>query len=291
MLTTRISIFTVVAIAIVGCGRPPSPGSIAAVNATGPAIKLPDAKTVDEGQFLRDFEKATALLQEQTPNGGFNMLCTATVFEKDDAVVRFVSAAHCVGEDDEMKEKVKLTSTKFYINFDDEENKQLLLAKVIACGYQHRGDDFAVLEVPLKEIGIKAVPVMPLATEHVVMGEPMANMASPNGLGEQLFRGHVSRPVLQRPIKDRDINWENAVLLQMNVAGGSSGSAVVSLRQLGIASFIVGHVGINTVAIPTERFVKFWELSKAGKYKWFKPDGQNDPSAAEADSLKKNKAK
>src|SRR5579872_7349216 len=42
---------------------------------------------------------ATAILYSQTEDGGMRMRCTATAYEKSGDVYKFVSAAHCVGED------------------------------------------------------------------------------------------------------------------------------------------------------------------------------------------------
>lgn len=69
------------------------------------------------------------------------------------------------------------------------------------------------------------------------------------------------------------------MLLQMGVDGGSSGSAIVSTKQKAIIGFLVASAGfgsINIIAIPAEKFVKFWKSSKEGAYKWYDPDEDED---------------
>ncbi len=219
-----------------------------------------------------DFYTATALLYGQTEDGSLRMLCTATAFERNKDVYHFVTAAHCVAEDDTAHDRVQVEPTSWYLTFDDPDRKNFFPAKVLGVGYQHRGDDFAVLEVKLD----KAVPVIPISAKNAVMGEEVSNIASPLGLGKQLFRGHVSKANLDRPVVEGDINWKGATLLQMSSGPGSSGSAIVSRSQKAIVAFLVGSIGSrgspNIVAIPVSKFSKFWTEIKAKKYKWYKDD-------------------
>lgn len=229
-----------------------------------------------DNELINRFWGATALLYKQDDSGTMAMVCTATAFERGGGnTYRFITASHCVAKDDDDKERVELYPKEWYITFDDPQKKNFLHAKVVAAGYQHRGDDFAVLEVESKEY----IPVMPFAPKRVTLGEQVINIASPGGYGKQLFQGIVSMPELNRPVKVRDINWKKAVMLQMNLGGGSSGSAVVSVKQGGMAAFVVGQMygsgAQNVVAIPAHKFHKFWKAAKAGKYKWFKPPKDN----------------
>lgn len=218
--------------------------------------------------------RATALLYKQNLEGNMTMVCTATAFERDpkaesgQKVYYFAVASHCVASDNEARERVDLDNGNWFLTFDESANKNFLSGKVVAAGYQHRGDDFAVLKV-MTDLEIQ---VIPLADSHARLGEDILNIASPGGFGKQLFTGHVSMAKLERPVKVADINWENSLLLQMPVGGGSSGSAIVSLEQRAIVGFLVGTVNAasSVVAIPTNRFKQFWESSRAGTYKWFK---------------------
>jgi hypothetical protein len=248
-----------------------------------------DPRSPDEATFTNNLVNATALLYQMNEKGNFEMLCTATIFEMDAEVYRFLSAAHCVASDDETHNRVKINiGMRLYMNFDDDDTKEFLPAKIAAVGYQHRGDDFAVLEIPRARVDGpegRSVPrpVIPLAPQPAMLNEDIVNLAGPVGLGKQLFRGHVSRPKLDRPVQVGDINWLNTMLLQLHVDGGSSGSAVVSWAQRSIVAVVVGLADGNSVAIPIARFKKFWELSKAGKYQWYRPDAQSEMELSQCD--------
>jgi len=224
----------------------------------------------------KDFVSATALLYGQTEDGSLRMLCTATAFERDKNVFHFVTAAHCVGTDDTVHDRVQVEPTSWFITFDEPEKKNFFPAKLLGAGYQHRGDDFAVLEVKLEN----PVPVIGVADKDPSLGEDVSNIASPLGLGKQLFRGHISMEKLDRPVVEGDINWKGATLLQMSSGPGSSGSAIVSRSQKSIVAFLVGVIGgrgsPNIVAIPVSKFKKFWGEAKDGKYKWYKAEDVKD---------------
>lgn len=220
---------------------------------------------------------ATALLYAEDTNGTMDMKCTATAFERDDKdkfVYRFVTASHCLAEDDTEHERAELESEYLYLSLDKPGGDRVFhKVKVLAVGYQHRGDDFAVLELRLPDTEIG---VMPLADHDPELGERLVNIAGPAGYGKQLFLGHVSNPKFDRPAKSRKMDWTNAVLVQMDTAGGSSGSAMVSVPQKGIVAIHVGSLQTSStptrISLPVSRFKKFWSDSKAGKYKWYKPD-------------------
>lgn len=254
---------------------------------TGSIGGVASAQTVQAhssmGQLERDFRSATALLYGQTDRGSYIMLCTATAYEKKGDVYHFVTAAHCVAEDDTEHKRVEVAPSRWFLSFeDDPDNTMFVGAKLLHAGYQHRGDDFAVLEAKISH----PVPVIPLAKDDPSLAEEFSNFASPGGLGKQLFRGHVSMEKLDRPLIQGEINWKGAVLLQAQAAGGSSGSAIVSMRQNGIIAFLVGMIGgngtPNVVAIQVSKFKKFNEMNADGKYKWYKPD--SDASSIDSDA-------
>ncbi len=220
----------------------------------------------------KEMVSATALLYGQMDDGTLKMFCTVTAFERNKNVYHFVTAAHCVSEDDVLHDRTSVAQNNWYITFDEPTQKDFFPAKLVGVGYQHRGDDFAVLEVTLE----KPVPIILLAANDPALGEDVSNIASPLGLGKQLFRGHVSMAKLDRPVIDGDINWRGTTLIQMSAGPGSSGSSVVSRAQKGIVAFLVGTIGArgsqNIVCIPVSKFRKFWTDVQAGKYKWYKDD-------------------
>lgn len=212
---------------------------------------------------------ATVLLYSQDDEGSMRMRCTATAIEKNAKGYVFVTAAHCACEDDEDQKTVSPQKTAFYITADEPNDKDFIRATPIGCGYRHAGDDFALFQVDAD----KNFPVIPLGTDPQVM-EPVINVASPLGLGKQVFTGSVSSAKLDRPVVEDDINWTNATLLQLfGTDGGSSGSSVISLKQRAICGFVVGTVDKSSVvAIPVSRLIKFRTALAAGTYKHWQPD-------------------
>jgi len=249
------------------------------VVATPPA---PDTNVLED-----KFYQSTALLFVQTMQGGMNFLCTVTAFEKKGKMTHFVSAAHCAAEDNTGHGRVNVSKANFFITFDDPTKKNFFATKIIGAGYQHRGDDFLVMEAePDREVAI-----IPLANNDPSRGEIISNVASPGGLGKQLFRGHITMDKLKRSLISGDINWKDTTLIQTMVGPGSSGSSVISLRQGGIVAFIVGMMedSPSVVSIPVSKFKTFWTEVQAGKYKWYDPkklDGdETDSNELSADKL------
>lgn len=244
------------------------------------ANEAPVATQKDAETYL----KSTTILVDKNFSGDSQMLCTATAFERHGNVYRFVTAAHCVATDDKDNERVEVEEGKaWYLTFDDTPDKDVKYrARIIGVGYQSRRDDFVVLEATIDD---REVALVPLAIKNVHVLEPVINVAAPGALAKQVFTGHVSATKLDRPMQQGDINWEGAILLQLGSGGGSSGSAVISLEQKGIVAFLVGHVGkdgvINRVAIPVDRFRKFYARIQAGTYKYFKPVLGDDDEAAD----------
>lgn len=222
--------------------------------------------------FIDRVKNATALLYSQNEAGGMRMHCTVTASQKVGNVYTFVSAAHCIGNDDVQKERVAAyRNIPFYITFDESDEKRFYRAKVKSVGYQHRGDDFAEFEVTSNQTW----PTIPIGDERKEEeGNAVLNIASPLGLGRQVFHGHISKIDLDRPIVQGDINWKGTVLLQMTgTNGGSSGSAVISEKQGAIVAFLVGTIGGTTItAIPASRFAEFKTRVAEKKYKWMPAD-------------------
>lgn len=221
-----------------------------------------------EEPFLQRAFEATLLLYEQTADGGMSMRCTATIFEKTSSGYLLQTAAHCVADDDTDHERVKIRNTSFFVTADEAGEKRFLPVKVIAAGYQHQGDDFAVLELETTQ----QFPVVPLGDEALEPpGAAVVNVASPAGLGKQIFRGYISLSKLDRPLVEGSINWQSAMLLQIAGGPGSSGSAILSESQQAIVAFLVGRVFDNPgfVAVPVSRFKRFREAVANGTYKWF----------------------
>lgn len=220
------------------------------------------------GQAVR----AVALLYSQDEAGGMRMRCTATAFERKKKGYRFVSAAHCVGDDDRQKERAATgENVPFFVTFDERRGaKRFHPATVEWVGYQHRGEDFAEFSVLTEETW----EVVPLGNEKALeAGAKILNIASPLGLGIQIIHGSITNLYLDRPIIHADINWKGSMLLSLaTVGGGSSGSAVISEEQRAIVGFLVGRIGdSNIVAIPVSKFRTVRKAIETKTYKYWVP--------------------
>jgi S1-C subfamily serine protease len=224
-----------------------------------------------ERDFINNqFFPATALLYSQNAEGGMNMRCTTTAIAKNDNTYIFVTAAHCGCEDDTVRRTVSpQANVDFYITSDNPDEKDFQKAKVTGCGYRHSGDDFMLLSVTTDRI----YTVVPLGNDPKLM-DSVINVASPLGLGKQVFTGIVSSPILDRPVIEEDINWQGVVMLQMfGVNGGSSGSAVVCVDQHAICAFVVGSIGNTSMtAMPVSRLKALIKGLSDGTYKHWVPN-------------------
>lgn len=213
-------------------------------------------------------KEAVGLLYSQDASGGMTMHCTMTAYEKSKDGYLFATASHCIGNDVVEKEKsAKWSDKSFFMTFDLADSKVFYPANVKAVGYQHRGDDFAVFEVKTNETWT----VIPIGDEkQEADGNAVLNVASPLGVGKQVYRGVISSLDIDRPIVQGDINWRHTIGLQIAADGGSSGSAVISEKQGKIIAFLVGTAGgAIVIAIPASRFLAFKKAVDEGKYKYF----------------------
>jgi hypothetical protein len=244
-----------------------------------PQVSKPDAEFVKNVLY-----PATTLLYAQESDGNMKMRCTATAIEKNATGYVFVTAVHCGCEDHVDEHTVSPEKAFFFVTEDSATDKHFLIANPIVCGYRHAGDDFFLLQVDTKV----AFPIVDLGTDPEVL-EPIVNVASPLGIGKQVFIGTVSSVSLDRPVVEDDINWTHAYLLQLfGTDGGSSGSAVICLDQHKICGFVVGTVDKSTIiAMPVSRLKTMLKAFKEGTYKHFKLD----PDAVSAKATAKAKAK
>lgn len=214
-------------------------------------------------QLIEAVYKAVTLLYIQDGSGGMHMLCTATAYRKIDKGYRFASAAHCVsGEtDDEQKEP------HYFITSDATGAKTFIPATLVRAGDRHVGDDFSIWSVTTDV----AFSVIPLGDSNALkIGADEVNVASPLGLGKQLFIGHVSAIKLDRPQLDAgEVQWRDVMLVDIGSGPGSSGSAIVDEKQKAIIGFLVGGFGahIGSICVPVSKFADFEKRVDDGTYK------------------------
>lgn len=210
---------------------------------------------------------AVTLLYTQDESGGMHMTCTATAYRYTEKTktYRFASASHCVAgdSDDENAE------THFFVTADPTgKTKAFIPAKLLKAGDRFAGDDFSIFEVTPDS---PTFAVIPLGDNAALQnGDDVLDVASPLGLGKQFFRGYISAPVLDRPALDAgEVKWKNVMLVQIGGGPGSSGSAIVSVKQQAIVGFLVGgfNSDIGHICIPVAMFKAFEEKVDAGTYK------------------------
>jgi hypothetical protein len=213
------------------------------------AAPQPHTVSPNPAAFYADVYAATVVVYEQTDNGGFQPVCTATAFAHVDAGYVFASASHCIA-----------SGVDYYIS-DGSQPYTLYPVSIAQRGNQAKGLDYAMLLVPTDH----KFPLIPLGTDpSSLLGEPVVSVSAPLGMGKQVLRGFISSPHIDRPVPVRDENgklfgnWSGGMLIQMpGINSASSGSAVVCVAQQAICGIVVGVVqtplGQETVALPISR--------------------------------------
>ena len=223
---------------------------------------------------------SVALLYTQNEAGDMRMACSVTAFavvppkeSTTDLKVtyRFVSAAHCVGGDDDKQQKL----AKFYISADTKGTKAYFPARLIEAGDKTQGDDFSLFEVTTAD----KFTITPLGdSSKLQMGDHVINVAGVLGMGKQYFEGYVSETHLDRPPLDAgEVIWTDVMLIQIGGGPGSSGSTIVSLDQNAIVGFLVGSAGADNgkICVPVDKFKAFIKAVDAGTYKKAKKSDEN----------------
>jgi len=218
------------------------------------------AAPVGAKSLIEEVKEATMILYAQTEDGGMEQLCTTTIYQKltieDKPGYLLATAAHCVAVVGDDLQTTKRASA-WFVSFDEAIGPRVYHpAHVEGYGSLTRGDDFAVLHVYTSDDW----PVMKLGlVGKVKEGDEVLSVAAPQGLGRQVFRGSISLLSLDRVINEKGIHWQYAMLVQLPAGGGSSGAAIVSIKQKAIVGITVGLIGGNpsVVALPISRFKAF----------------------------------
>lgn len=235
---------------------------------------------------LRERVKKATVLISKGENSDKSFQCSGLGFERDEKekVQRFIAGAHCVAKDDVKHKRVRIAGKKWYIHYDEPGVQRYIPVQIIA-GYQMRGDDILILEASLEDLKGMDAPVVPLASAMPVEGERVISYANPHGYGKRYFEGYVSLQDIDRPLQDSkaQINWEHAMIVEINGWRGSSGAALVSVSKKAVVGIFVGFTlsGGSAFVMPVRRIREFLDLVKHGKYPWFDPEesfnaGDND---------------
>ena len=243
-------------------------------NAQPPHNSKKNSSVCGPDKLEEKVKNAVVVLYGQMDDSSIRMFCTGTIFERNDNKYRIVTAAHCVSDDDLVRGKTAAIPVRWFITFENPNDHGFLEVQLVGAGYQSNGDDLAVIELETD----KDLPVIPIADSDPVLGEDFVNIASPMGLGKQLFYGQISKERLELPIISGTINWRNNVLVQTQSGPGSSGSSIVSRCSGKIIGILVGSIAYpgrgtpNVVVVPISRFNKFYSEIKSGNYKYFDKD-------------------
>ncbi len=204
-------------------------------------VALAQRITPDEQKLAASLSDSVVILYTQDDAGDMHMTCTATAYRKTDSGYRFVSAAHCVPGDRDFEQK----QIKFFVTADKASLKSFVEVSLIEAGDKQVGDDFAIFEAETDAV----FTVTPLGdSASVKQGDSMLNIASPFGLGKQLFVGYVSLAHVDRPKMDlNEVQWTDVMMVNIGGGPGSSGSAIVSEDQKAIVAFLVGSFNSGNV--------------------------------------------
>lgn len=200
------------------------------------------------GKFERKFENATfALYVEQ--NGENHFTCSATAYQKIKGGYLLLSAGHCIDGRDQLK---------FSVKTDVDDSLPAMPVKVVKYAFQD-GYDFSILEFDTKD----KYPTIQIGNEsEVAIGDKIENVSFALGLAKQFYWGHVATAIL-RPNKATN-SAPNLLLdhflADVDGAGGSSGSAIVSAKRHHIVGILVSGVSgaqIGFGIMPMSKFYSF----------------------------------
>lgn len=190
-----------------------------------------------EDLFKVTKEASWAIYQRDT--GGMKAICSAGAYKTSEKSTWLVSAGHCfLGQD--------LNRTDFLVTQD---HRNFVKARVYRLGLspkkgadetssdmdKHSGKDWAIVEVAAGN-----QPVLPLGeSDKLTLGEDLVIVGVPFGLDFLAVQGIVGS-------KDLSLSqtvWNHAMGANVFIAGGNSGSAVISVKQKAIIGIIVAGPG------------------------------------------------
>lgn len=181
-----------------------------------------------------------------TKNGDTRFLCTAEPFEKIAGGYHLISAGHCV--------QLVPEGVEFSVA---EEIGGVATPVTVMKVYMGDGLDFAEFELKTDR---QYTPFV-LGDEHDSrVGDKIVNPNFALGLGKQLSFGTVSSNTLIASAKCRLQECSGSFLVQAYGAGGSSGSAIVSLKThqvIGLVDWGIDKGNIGFGVQPISTFYKF----------------------------------
>jgi len=200
-----------------------------------------------ENLFVSVKSSAWAIYQRST--GGMNAICSAGSFKSNEKHTYLVSAGHCfMGQD--------LNRTDFLVTQD---HKNFYKARVHRMGLtpkkgadetstdmdKYDGKDWAIVEI---DVGKQ--PTLPIGNSDLLsLGEDLVIVGVPFGMDFLAVQGIVG----SKDLSLSQTAWNHAMGANVYIAGGNSGSAVISVKQEAIIGIIVaGPGGQTSLAIFTQ---------------------------------------
>lgn len=183
--------------------------------------------------------KAASWAIYQRSTGGMNAICSAGAYKTDEKHTWLVSAGHCfLGQD--------LNRTDFLVTQD---HRNFVNARVYRMGLtpkkgadetstdmeKYSGKDWALVEIDLGN-----QPTFPLGkSDDLKLGEDIVIVGVPFGMDFLAVQGIVG----SKDLALSQTVWNHAMGANVYIAGGNSGSAVISVKQKSIVGIIVAGPG------------------------------------------------
>lgn len=171
--------------------------------------------------------------------GGMQAICSASAYETDESTTKLLTAGHCfLGPD---LKKTDFLVTQDHRNFVKATlTKSGLVARKMAKLTStdmddYEGDDWAIVTA---SIGKQSV--LPLGdSTKLVIGEDLLIVGLPFGMDFLAVQGIVGSTDLSLST----LAWNHYYGANIYIAGGNSGSAVVSVKQRAIVGIVVAGPG------------------------------------------------
>ena len=174
--------------------------------------------------------------------GGMRAICSAIAYKTTPEMTHLLSAGHCfIGSD--------LKRTDFLVTQD---HRSFANARVEASGLivrtgrnltsrdldDYSGDDWAVIKA---EIGNK--PVIPLGSaESLLIGEDLIMIGLPFGVDFLAVQGIVG----SKDVSLSQLVWNHYYGANIYIAGGNSGTGVISTKQKALVGIITAGPGAQS---------------------------------------------
>jgi len=210
---------------------------------------IPEKIQPPRGKFERNFENATFALYVER-NGEKHFTCTATAYEKIKGGYLLVSAGHCIDGRDTLK---------FFVRTDVDDSLPYMPVTVIKYALTEKLD-FSILELNTKN----KYPTIQLGSdENLAVGDAIENVSFALGIAKQFNNGYVATDLLHpnEETSGSSSMWLlNHFLVEVDGAGGSSGSAIVSNNSHKIVGLLVSGISGEQIGhgiIPMSEFYAF----------------------------------